>query len=219
MDYHSLVFFTELSKKTWWKVTKNIILKEQWENQHQVSDLARGVLEPFGHLRLFRGAKALHEYGLYAKVIYIYLVRGYHTWANSSVIRQKWQISKQVFQENKARQILRFLEIWRALFLEIPVLRFDLLPYYRRYVRQNQSIFQKWWILFTSPFVINWSSPPFHSLSIFWRYINSAYSTTKFHITYVPILPYYQRIIASKWISTILHELNVLTLVRLFLLS
>ena len=139
--------------------------------------------------------------------------------SNSSVLRQKWQISKQVFQENKARQILRFLEIWRALFLEIPVLRFDLLPYYRRYVRQNQSIFQKWWILFTSPFVINLSSPPFHSLSIFWRYINSVYSTTKFHITYVPILPYYQRIIASKWISTILHELNVLTLVRLFLLS
>ena len=128
------------------------------------------------------------------------------------------QILKWVFQENQARQILRFSEICSALFLEIHVLRFDLLPYYRRYVRQNQSIFHKWWILFTSPFVINLSSSPFHSLSIFWRYINSAYSTTNFHITYVPILPYYRRIIASKWISTLLHELNVLKLMRLFLL-
>ena len=133
--------------------------------------------------------------------------------------RAKRQISKRVFRENQARQILRFSEIWSALFLEIPVLRFDLLPYYRRYVRQNQSIFHKWWILFTSPFVINLSSPPFHSLNIFWRCINSAYSTTKFHITDLPILPYYRRIIASKWISTLLHELNVLTLMRLFLLS
>ena len=68
----------------------------------------------------------------------------------------KWRISKRVFQENRARQIFRKMNISKPLirtrtcaykgvrnvrffgkfdvlyFLERPVLRFALLPYYRR---------------------------------------------------------------------------------------
>ena len=67
--------------------------------------------------------------------------------------KAKGRISKRVFQENKARQIFRKRNISYPLirtgayqgvrnvcfsenlacFLEIPVLRFALLPYYRRY--------------------------------------------------------------------------------------
>ena len=74
--------------------------------------------------------------------------------------KAKGRISKRVFQENKARQIFRkmnisnplirtrilcvrvrirglemlvFRKIWRTLFFETPVLRFALLPYYRQF--------------------------------------------------------------------------------------
>ena len=70
--------------------------------------------------------------------------------------KTKWQISKWVFQENKARQIFRKTNISYPLiqtrtffgkfgvpcFLETPVLRFALLPYYRRKKSENQNLFK-----------------------------------------------------------------------------
>ena len=59
--------------------------------------------------------------------------------SNSSVRRQKGEYEKRCFQENKARQILEKTNISYPLekfgvlcLLEIPVLRFALLPYYQR---------------------------------------------------------------------------------------
>ena len=70
---------------------------------------------------------------------------------NSAVIKAKGRILKRVFQENKARQVFRKTNIYPQIrtrtgvekclflgkfgelcFLETPVLRFALLPYYRR---------------------------------------------------------------------------------------
>ena len=64
--------------------------------------------------------------------------------------KAKGQISKRVFQEIKARQIFQKRNIWKLVrvyfsenlmfwFLETPVLRFPLLPYYRRTIKTCEN--------------------------------------------------------------------------------
>ena len=60
--------------------------------------------------------------------------------SNSSVIRQKGEPQNGCFKKTKHTKFSEkrtfltpwYRKIWRALFLETPVLRFALLPYYRR---------------------------------------------------------------------------------------
>ena len=67
--------------------------------------------------------------------------------------KSKVRISKRVFQENKARQIFRKINIYPLkcsffgkfdvlCFLETPVLRFALLPYYRRLMASALSSYR-----------------------------------------------------------------------------
>ena len=57
--------------------------------------------------------------------------------------KAKGRISKRVFQENKARQVFRekqtYLTFGVLFFLETPVLRFGLLPYYRRFLPSSTA--------------------------------------------------------------------------------
>ena len=63
-------------------------------------------------------------------------------WIDYNVVgnKAKGRISKRVFQENKAHQCLFFGKFGVLCFLETPVLRFALLPYYRRHRILNVRI-------------------------------------------------------------------------------
>ena len=93
----------------------------------------------------------------YVIIIQLGVRKHWFYWKQSVGNKGKGQISKRVFQENKARQIFRKMNISHPLirtvfavlcFFKTPVLRLALLPYYRQITKQCFSTNLKCFIFF-----------------------------------------------------------------------